>query len=428
VRIALVLPGIRFACITSILGTHIRTRPDLRYEFCVIGGGIIGVATARELLHRHRGASLVLLEKEDDLARHQTGRNSGVIHAGVYYAPGSLKATLCREGARATRDYCDEHSVPYEICGKLIVATTPSDVSRLGDLADRCEANQIGIVHQSEGELREREPHITGLQALFVPSTGIVDYVGMVRAMRAEVEALGGRIVTGSEVTAIREDVDGVECVAGGIAYRANRLVACAGLQSDRVARLAGLAIDHRIVPFRGEYFRLPSSRNALIRHLIYPVPDPSMPFLGVHLTRMIDGGVTVGPNAVLGMAREGYGRFSIDVADLASTLGFPGFWKTLGRHRKAALGELRSSLSKAHYLDLCRRYCPELQLDDLGPQPAGIRAQAVLRDGTLVHDFMFSQTDRMLHVCNAPSPAATSALPIARMIGDRLLGVENAL
>lgn len=313
--------------------------------------------------------------------------------------------------------------MPYEICGKLIVATTPSDVSRLGDLAERCEANQIEVVHQSEGELREREPHITGLQALFVPSTGIVDYVGMVRAMRAEVEALGGRIVTGSEVTAIGEDVDGVECVASGIAYRANRLVACAGLQSDRVARLAGLAIDHRIVPFRGEYFRLPASRNALIRHLIYPVPDPSMPFLGVHLTRMIDGGVTVGPNAVLGMAREGYGRFSIDVADLASTLGFPGFWKTLGRHRKAALGELRSSLSKAHYLDLCRRYCPDLQLNDLGPQPAGIRAQAVLRDGTLVHDFMFSQTDRMLHVCNAPSPAATSALPIARMIGDKLLG-----
>jgi L-2-hydroxyglutarate oxidase len=396
----------------------------MKFDFCMIGGGIVGLAAARHLLKSRPGASLLLLEKEPALARHQTGHNSGVIHAGIYYAPGSLKARLCREGAEATKAFCREHEIPFETCGKLLVATTPREQQRLGDLTERARLHGIAAEPLCRGGLREREPNISGLEALFIPSTAIVDYKAVCRAMAAEIEALGGIILCGKTVTFIRETLDGVEIRAGEESWQAGKLVACAGLQSDRIARLAGMRIEHQIIPFRGEYFQLPDTKSDIIRHLIYPIPDPALPFLGIHLTRMIDGRVTVGPNAVLGRAREGYAKTAISPRDITTFAGFPGFWKLLWRYRRSCLAELRTSISRSAYLAACRQYCPSLADDDLKPIEAGIRAQAVMRDGTLCHDFLFLDTARMLHVCNAPSPAATSAIPIGAMIGEKLLAI----
>ena len=396
----------------------------MRFDFCIVGGGILGLATAREVLLRRPGAAVVLLEKEPGLGAHQTGHNSGVIHAGVYYAPGSLKARLCRDGNRATQEFCAAHGIPVEVCGKLIVATSGLESERLAGLQQRCEANGIACEQVTAGRLRTLEPRIAGRSALLVPGTGIVDYRRVCAALGDDIRRRGGEIRLGTQVRAIAETSDEVNvATARDEAIRARQLIACAGLQSDRLARAAGLKVDLRIVPFRGEYFRLPAAKSQIVRHLIYPVPDPALPFLGVHLTRMIGGEVTVGPNAVLGFAREGYGHFSFDPRDAWETLTFPGFWRVIGTHWRSALGELRGSLIKRQYLEQCRRYCPELSGADLEPHPAGIRAQAVLRDGTLVHDFMFGDTPRTLHVLNAPSPAATAALPIAGLIADRALG-----
>ncbi|MEP9376262.1 L-2-hydroxyglutarate oxidase [Aquabacter sp. CN5-332] len=392
------------------------------YDFIVIGGGIVGLATAMQLSERRPGAGILLLEKEDTLARHQTGHNSGVIHAGIYYAPGSFKAELCRRGAEATKAFCAAHEIPFEVCGKTIVATSDAERTRMDALYERARANSVPLERLDAAELKRREPRIAGIAALFAPSTGIVDYRRVCAAMGREVQAAGGVIHLGTKVTAIKEGPEAVEVVAGATAYRGRKLIACAGLQSDRLAQMAGLKINHRIIPFRGEYFRLPPRLNDVVKTLIYPVPDPGLPFLGIHLTRMIDGSVTVGPNAVLGMAREGYPKLSLNPADMASTLSFPGFWRTLLQHPGATVKELRNSLLTSGYLAECRKYCPELALDDLGPCEAGIRAQAVLSDGTLVHDFLFLETPRMLHVCNAPSPAATSAIPIGAMIADKVV------
>jgi (S)-2-hydroxyglutarate dehydrogenase len=391
------------------------------YDYCVIGGGIVGLATAMRLLEAKPGCSLLLLEKEDTVGTHQTGHNSGVIHAGIYYAPGSLKAELCRKGSEATKAFCAENGIRFEVCGKLVVATSDVELHRMEALFERSKQNDIDVRRVTEGELRELEPHVSGLGALMVPSTGIVNYLDVCRAMCRRIEALGGEVRYSTRVTRIVENVDCVEIASSGLAWKAKKLVACAGLQSDRIAILAGLQIEHRIVPFRGEYFRLQANKNDIVRHLIYPVPDPDLPFLGVHLTRMIDGSVTVGPNAVIGFAREGYPRFSADFADVVDYVSFPGFWKTVITHRKSAVAELRNSLWKRGYLAECQKYCPSLSLSDLLPHEAGIRAQAVGKDGTLIHDFLFAETDRMLHVCNAPSPAATSAIPIADMIVRRL-------
>jgi L-2-hydroxyglutarate oxidase len=394
----------------------------MRYDYCVIGGGIVGLATAMALLARQPGASLVLLEKEDALARHQTGRNSGVIHAGIYYAPGSLKATLCREGNIATKAFCDEAGIPYETCGKLVVATNALELQRLAGLEERAADNGIAARRLGEAELHDLEPEVAGLGALLVPSTGIVDYKRVAEAMADRVRKAGGELRLGAAVTHIRETGDAVEVVTGdGTVWQASRLIACAGLQADRIARLAGLAADFRIVPFRGEYYALPPSWFAKVRHLIYPVPNPELPFLGIHLTRMIDGRITVGPNAVLGFGRERYARFSIAPRDVADYASFPGFWRVLRLHWRSALTEMHRSLSSTQFLAECRKYAPSLALGDLLPSPAGIRAQAVQRDGTFVHDFLMLQTTRMLHVCNAPSPAATSAIPIGRMIARRV-------
>jgi (S)-2-hydroxyglutarate dehydrogenase len=399
--------------------------PGAKHDFCVVGGGIVGLATAMQLLRHNPGASLVLLEKESALAMHQTGHNSGVIHSGIYYAPGSLKADLCKRGERATKEFCTQHGIPFVTCGKTLVATSELEMERMAALAERAVQNGIEVERLDDAELRRREPNIAGLGALFVPATAIVDYRQVCVAMARVIQSLGGEIVLGARVIAIEETAHDVAIRTGTRTVRAGRLVACAGLQSDRLARLAGLPVTHQIVPFRGEYFRLPSEKNGIIRSLIYPIPDPELPFLGIHLTRMIDGGVTVGPNAVLGFAREGYRKLSVDVGDVAQYLFFPGLWKVLARYRKSVRAELAGSLFKSAYLKECRKYCPSLESTDLLPYEAGIRAQAVTRDGTLVSDFLFLESPRTLHVCNAPSPAATSAIPIGEMIATRAGGVS---
>jgi L-2-hydroxyglutarate oxidase len=392
------------------------------FDYCVIGGGIVGLATAMELLRKRPGSSLVILEKESGLARHQTGHNSGVIHAGIYYLPGSLKAELCRRGAVATKSFCEEHSIPYEVCGKMLVATNSLEAERMNALFERAKKNNIDVERLDAEELKRREPNIVGVGALFVRSTGIVDYRLVAEAMGRVVRSSGGDIEFGIKVDSIQERPEEVLIAAGERCWTAKRLIVCAGLNSDRLARIAGCKIDHQIVPFRGEYYRLHTATSGIVRHLIYPIPDPDLPFLGIHLTRMIDGGVTVGPNAVLGFSREGYPKFSFNLKDVCEFCAFPGFWKTIGANLRSGLIEMRNSLSKRGYLKECQKYCPALTLGDLLPEKAGIRAQAVLRDGTLVHDFLFVETHRMLHVCNAPSPAATSAIPIGEMIANKCI------
>jgi L-2-hydroxyglutarate oxidase len=397
-------------------------------DYCVIGGGIVGLATAMKILEMEPDASLVLLEKEAQLAKHQTGHNSGVIHAGIYYAPGSLKARLCREGARATKDFCEEHGIPYDTCGKLLVATNGLELQRMEALIGRADQNQINVRRLSGEELKDREPNITGLGAIFVEETGIVDYKLVCEGMAGVLERAGAAIELGVTVDGIRETGNAVVVTAGDRSWQAAKLIVCGGLQSDRLARMAGIKTGHQIVPFRGEYYRLPAEKNQIVRHLIYPIPDPDLPFLGVHLTRMIDGSVTVGPNAVLGFAREGYPKLSFNLTDVMEYVRFPGFWKTMRQHLQHGITEMRNSIFKSGYLEQCRKYCPSLKLDDLLPYEAGIRAQAVMRDGTLVHDFLFLETARMLHVCNAPSPAATSAIPIGAMIAEKVIGATDKI
>jgi (S)-2-hydroxyglutarate dehydrogenase len=393
----------------------------MTYDLCVIGAGIVGLATAVKFRQAYPDAGILVIDKEADVGRHQTGHNSGVIHSGIYYAPGSFKAELCRKGVAETIGFCDAHAIPYQICGKMLVATDAAEMARMDQLFERAKLNDVEAERLDAAELKRREPNITGLGALFVPSTGIVDYKRICAAMADDIRGGGGEIELGCEVTGISESAGYVTIVSGERRWQARHLIVCAGLQSDRLARLAGMKADHQIIPFRGEYYRLPAAKNDIISALIYPVPDPDLPFLGIHLTRMIDGGVTVGPNAVLGWSREGYPKFSFSARDAASFLQFPGFWRVMRKHLASGLTEMRNSLSKSGYLEECRKYCPSLELSDLLPYEAGIRAQAVLRDGTLVHDFLFLETERMLHVCNAPSPAATSALPIGSMIVDRV-------
>ena len=399
----------------------------MTYDYCIIGGGIVGLATAMALLQQRPGASLLILEKETSLGRHQTGHNSGVIHAGIYYAPGSLKAELCKRGAQATKDFCREHDIAFDVCGKLLVASNPLEMQRMQALYERSQQNGLKVERLDATELARREPNIAGLGALFVDATGIVDYKQVCYAMAKVIEQAGGEVRLGTTVQAIRELGEHVEIRDQYQTWHARQLVACAGLQSDRLARLAGVKIDHQIIPFRGEYYRLPASKNQIVNHLIYPIPDPELPFLGVHLTRMIDGSVTVGPNAVLGFGRENYRKFGVNWRDVAEYASFPGFWKTIWNNLGSGTTEMKNSLFKRGYLEQCRKYCPSLQVEDLLPYEAGIRAQAVMRDGTLVHDFLFAETPRMVHVCNAPSPAATSAIPIGEMIAEKILKQDTA-
>ncbi|HEY9164506.1 MAG TPA: L-2-hydroxyglutarate oxidase [Magnetovibrio sp.] len=392
----------------------------MQVDFVVVGGGIVGISTAWELSNRHPGKTIAIIDKETDLARHQTGHNSGVIHAGVYYQPGSLKAKLCKEGAVETVRFCQEHGLAYDPCGKMLVATTPLEMERMDALYERCAQNGIETERVDRAELHRREPHIVGLGAIYVPSTGITDYAAITRTMAKLVQDRGGQIRLSTTVLGIHEERDHVTVATDQGDIVAGHVIVCGGLMADRLARMAGIETDFRIIPFRGEYYRLPTSRNAIVNHLIYPIPDPALPFLGVHLTRMIDGSVTVGPNAVLGWAREGYSHQDVNLRDLAEMFAFKGFWKVIARNYASGAEELWNSLSRKRYLKLCQKYCPELTVDDLLPNPNGVRAQAVFADGTLAHDFIIEHTARTVHVCNAPSPAATSAIPIGRFIADK--------
>ena len=390
------------------------------YDITLIGGGIVGAATAMELKHRHPDARILLIEKENKFAAHQTGHNSGVIHAGVYYQPGSLKADFCKRGSLATIDFCRTHNLPFRQCGKLLVATTPLEMERMDALEGRCRENGIRTIRLSQQDLNRMEPNIVGLGALKVPATGITDFTKITAKMAAVFRHAGGTVMTDSEVTSLRETDTGIKVQAGHRQITTRYLIACGGLQADRLARMMDIDIDFRIIPFRGEYYCLPHRLNDIVSHLIYPIPDPDLPFLGVHLTPMIDGSVTVGPNATLGWKREGYGPVNIDPYDTLDMLTFKGFWQVMGTHLKSGIGEWIDSIYKPGYLRRIRKYCPSLHAGDLSPYPAGIRAQAVLKDGNLVHDFLFARTGRSLHVCNAPSPAATSAMPIAQYLSNQ--------
>lgn len=392
------------------------------YDYVIIGGGIVGVSTAWQLKQKRPDSTIVLLEKEPHLARHQTGHNSGVIHAGVYYAPGSLKAKFCKAGLAATIQFCQDNDIPYEQCGKLLVATNEIEYQRMLALFERSKENGLDVELIDAHELRRREPNVAGIGAFLVKATGIVDYRQICMRMAGRFRQLGGEVRLNARVTDLREDEDIVTIsVAGGETIKTRYLIACAGLMADRVTGMLDIDIDFQIVPFRGEYFRLPATKNDIVKQLIYPIPDPDLPFLGVHLTRMIDGSVTVGPNAVQGWKREGYGHLNISQRDVAEMLQFPGFWKVALGNLKTGITETWNSFWKPGYLKRVQKYCPAIELQDLQPYPAGIRAQAVLRDGTLVHDFLFADSPRSLHVCNAPSPAATSAIPIGEYICDEV-------
>lgn len=395
------------------------------FDHIVVGGGIVGAATAWTLSQRFPDRRVLLLDKEAEFGRHQTGHNSGVIHSGIYYAPGSLKAELCRAGATATERFAEEHAIPWKRIGKLLVATDDAELVGMQALVERAEANQIATTVLSAAELREREPHVVGKGALLVPATGITDYGAINRRLAELVEEAGGTLMRSTRVLAIDERPDEVVLSTTRGEVRGSHVVFCAGIQADRVAAMAGLPIDFAMVPFRGEYYDVRPERADLVNSLIYPVPDPDLPFLGVHVTPTVDGGLNVGPNAVLGLAREGYPKFSFDRRDFLDIVRFPGMWRVARANARTGVREMRNSLSKRAYLRLCQKYCPDLRLEDLTPREAGIRAQAVLRDGSFVHDFLLRDTRRTLHVVNAPSPAATSALPIAGLVVDRVVAAE---
>ncbi len=388
----------------------------------VVGAGIIGLAVARRLAELRPDATVTVLEKETEIATHQTGRNSGVVHAGIYYAPGSLKARLCRLGVERLRAYCAEKGIPYDECGKLVVAVDETEVDRLRELERRAIENGVPGMRWLEGdELREIEPHAAGVAGLHSPTTAITDYRAVARAFRDDLEAAGGSVVLGAPVTAIDVGADTVR-VRAGETRELDRLVVCAGVYSDRLARLAGDEDEPVIVPFRGEYHRLAPGREDLVRGLLYPVPDPAYPVLGVHFTRRVGGGVDVGPNAVLALAREGYRRRDVRLGDLAETLRSRGFRRLARKHWRMGARELRGSLSRRSFAAEARRYVPALRPEDLVRGPAGIRAQALDPDGSLVDDFRIRHLGQVTVVRNAPSPGATSSMAIADHIADEVL------
>ncbi len=393
----------------------------MHVDYLVIGGGIIGISTAWQLLQKLPHASVLVVDKAGELACHQSGHNSGVIHAGVYYAPGSLKARFCQQGSKATYAFCQQEEIPVERCGKLLVASDAQEMQWMSALYARTLENGIRVEQWDQQRLQQAESNIRGLGALWIPDTGIVDYRQVTRKMAARFEALGGGVKTATEVIDIHESVDSVVVQTSDGSINAGRVICCAGLMADRLVKQQGLEPDFRILPFRGEYYKLPDDKNTIINRLIYPVPNPALPFLGVHLTRMIDGSITVGPNAVLGLKREGYNKSDISVTDLVDMLRFPGFWRLIRSNLRTGLQEFRDSVFKRGYLRRVQKYCPMLELDDLRPSPSGVRAQAVSRKGELIHDFLFVRTPRTLHVCNAPSPAATSAIPIGAHIIEQI-------
>jgi L-2-hydroxyglutarate oxidase len=392
-----------------------------RCDLAIVGGGILGLAVARELTRRHPRSSVCVLERESELAAHQTGHNSGVIHAGVYYAPGSLKARLCVAGARELYEYCAEHGIPHEACGKLIVATERSELGRLQELERRGHANGVpGLRRVDAAGIAEIEPHARGIAALHSPATGIVDFAAVARSYARDVLQAGARVATDCGVHGVRAGARRLRLEHARGVTEATYALFCAGAWSDRLAVAAGAEADPRIVPFRGAYLRLESAHRHLVRALIYPVPDPALPFLGVHLTRHVDGEVLVGPTALPVLARDAYRLTHMRREDALQTLAWPGTWRMLARWWRPGVAELRHAASRTAFARAAARYVPELRASDVRPAFAGVRAQALGRDGRLLDDFAFSATERALHVRNAPSPAASASLAIARYVADR--------
>ncbi|SRR5579884_56032 len=390
------------------------------FDFAIIGGGIVGLATGRALLHRFPGVRLLLIEKEARWAAHQTGHNSGVLHSGIYYKPGSLKARLAREGNAAMVAFCREQGIPHEVCGKVIVATEPHELPLLDNLFQRGLENGLDVVRIGPEALREIEPHAAGLAALHVKSAGIVDYRRVAETLAAQLAAQEAELRLNTRALRILPEAQGPVIETSQGAFAARFLINCAGLHSDRVARMGQVRTPMRIVPFRGEYYELTPEKRYLVKNLIYPVPNPAFPFLGVHFTRMIGGEVHAGPNAVLSLKREGYRKTDFAWRDLWEVMTFPGFWRLACRHLGEGLKEMRRSLSKAAFVRSLQRLVPEVRAEDLVESAAGVRAQALLPDGRLVDDFQILPGPKALHVCNAPSPAATASLKIGEVIADR--------
>ena len=393
-----------------------------QYDLTIIGGGILGLATALKLIRVHPSLRLFILEKEADLARHQTGNNSGVIHSGLYYRPGSLKARSCVAGRKELMAFCDENAVPYEICGKVVVATSEEELPRLEELHRRGIANGLKDLQIIGPErLKELEPHATGIKGLHVPETGIIDYKKVAAAYAEKIRDAGGDIRLSQRVVGILDRPEEIVLQTSGGDYRTKHLINCCGLQSDIVAQMMGGANnseeEHRIIPFRGEYYKIAPERQFLVRNLIYPVPDPTFPFLGVHFTRMARGGVEAGPNAVFAYAREGYRHTDINLSDLWRTISFKGFWAITGKYWQTGFGELYRSLSKSAFVRALQKLLPEIRENDLVPGGAGVRAQAVSASGALVDDFVIKQSRKAIHVLNAPSPGATASLAIGQQI-----------
>lgn len=391
------------------------------FEVAIVGGGIVGLATGLKILERFPGKKLCVIEKECEVAAHQTGNNSGVIHSGLYYKPGSAKAKTCVEGARRMIEFCQQHRIAHEICGKIVVATSAAELPALAELLSRGQANGVpGIAELGPERIKEIEPHASGIRGLWVPGTGIVDYAAVARKYAGLIAAAGGEVRLATGLTGIRQDAAAEQVLrtsAGEI--RARLLINCAGLHSDRIARLGGAKPDARIVPFRGEYYKLLPDQRHLVKGLIYPVPDPRFPFLGVHFTRMLDGGVECGPNAVLAFKREGYTKTSFSLHDSFETFTYPGFWRMALRYWRIGLGEMYRSFSKAAFVRALQRLLPEIGPEHLEAGGAGVRAQALSADGALVDDFRIVRTANAIHVLNAPSPAATASLCIGEQIAE---------
>jgi (S)-2-hydroxyglutarate dehydrogenase len=392
-----------------------------KFDLTIVGGGIVGLATALEIVQRYPHLKLLVLEKENRLAAHQTGHNSGVIHSGIYYKPGSLKAQTCVSGATALVTFCEHHGIPYERCGKVVVATAAEELPRLEELFRRGTANGVvGLAMIGPERLRELEPHATGIKALYVPTTGIIDFPRVAHTYARLVQEQGGEIKTGHRVQRIVHADGRLVLETSQGAVQSKFLINCGGLFSDRLARMAGADPDLQIVPFRGEYYTIAPQRRGLVNNLIYPVPDPALPFLGVHFTRTIDGMIEAGPNAVLAFAREGYHKTAVDLHDLCETLTFPGFWAMSRKYWQTGIGEMYRSLSKRAFLKALQRLLPELTREDLQPGGSGVRAQAIATNGALVDDFVISVTVNALHVLNAPSPGATASLAIGHLIVEK--------
>lgn len=395
------------------------------FDVIIIGGGIVGCATAMRLLQQNTNIKLLLLEKETSLAQHQSGRNSGVIHSGLYYKPGSLKAINCREGYRKLIEFCQKENIEHEICGKIVVATTEEEISRLQELYHRGQANGLrDIKWLSQGQIQEREPNCMGLKGLFVPETGIVDYQAVVRKYAEKIKDLDGLIELGEKIFDFQIASNQIEVIGQNKTWLAKHVINCAGLYSDRLALKTVSNLSLRILPFRGEYYKLKTSAQHLVRNLIYPVPDPNFPFLGVHFTRMIGGGVECGPNAVLAFGREAYRKTDFSIKDLTEILVWPGFRKIVKKYWRMGLGEYHRSLSKKAFVKALQRLVPEIQEENLIPGGSGIRAQACDRDGGLLDDFDIRVDQNLIHVCNAPSPAATASLSIADNLCQRFFGL----